>query len=136
MPSTTVLRIALCLGCATLGTGCRPSATTVSGVVTLDDKPLHRAGVLFFPAAGDARTAHAVTDASGRYTASVPATTLNVVISLHVYDGKEAAGEPYAEQVVPSVYSDPTQSTLRITPTAGQNTVADFALTSRPQPKR
>ena len=140
MPYMNRRRIAICLGLSfglvMANTGCRPPATTVSGVVTLDGAPLHRAGVLFFPAAGDARTAHAVTDAAGRYTATVPATPLNVVISLHVYDGKEKGGEPYAEQMVPAMYSDPALSKLSITPSAGHNTVADFSLTSRRKAKQ
>ncbi len=38
--------------------------------------------------------------------------------------------EPIIEQVLPSRHSDRLKTELRITPVAGQTTVADFALTS------
>lgn len=110
--------------------GCRPPETTVSGVVTLDGSPLERAGLLFFPVAGNARTGHAITDASGRYAATLAPIPHSVIISLYKYEGKESRGEPHAVQVVPPAYSDHERPTLSVTPQAGCNTVVDFALAS------
>jgi hypothetical protein len=116
--------------------GCRPHKTTVSGVVTLDGSPLERAGLLFFPAAGNARTGHAITDASGRYVATLAPIPHSVIISLYKYEGKENNGEPNAVQVVPAAYSDHERPTLSITPQAGCNTVVDFTLASPAKTKQ
>ncbi len=69
---SVVLRCAVvvCIGCCLsvicgCGSGDRPELGKVTGVVTLDGKPLASVNVLFKPDIG--RAAGAVTDADGRY---------------------------------------------------------------------
>jgi hypothetical protein len=120
-----------------MATGCGPSPTVVTGTVTLDGQPLDQAGLEFHGSGTGGFTGHAFTDANGRYRATVPATPLVVVIRATKVVGfqKEPAipggkPEPIIEQVLSSRYSDRLKTELRITPVAGQTTVADFTLTS------
>ena len=71
-----VLRNALALGFCGLIlaalSGCdskKPSVVTVTGVVTLDGKPVDRASVMLMHVSQGARPATGVTDAGGRFTA-------------------------------------------------------------------
>ena len=120
-----------------MATGCGRSPTVVTGTVTLDGQPLDQAGLEFHGSGTGGFTGHAFSDANGRYRATVCTTPLVVVIRATKFVGfeKEPAlpgGKPgkIFEQVLPSRYSDRLKTELRITPVAGQTTVADFALTS------
>jgi len=128
MSGQTSFRVAVCLWLVVVASGCSGPSTTVGGVVTLDGTPLRRATVLFFPAADDARTAHAITDDAGRYAAHVPTTTLTVTISLFVPGDDGVNGEADFKQAVPPIFCDPATSKLVVRPAAGRHTVADFML--------
>jgi hypothetical protein len=125
---TALLVLALLL----VVTGCGPTATMVSGVVTLDGEPLATAALMFHPIAGDAPTHHAFADAAGRYTAQVSPTKTSVTISLTRPSSSSRGDEPVFEQMVPNRYSDRATTVLVIEPVEGKNTVCDFALTTKP----
>lgn len=112
--------------------GCGPSATTVSGLVTLDGEPLPAAAIMFYPAAGDGPTSHAFTDATGRFSAKISPQKTAVTVSLYKPTGEVRDGEPAAEQAVPARYTNRETTVLSIEPAEGKNTVCDFELTSKP----
>jgi hypothetical protein len=112
--------------------GCGPSATTVSGTVTLDGEPLPAAALMFYPAAGDGPTSHAFTDATGRFSTKIFPKKTSVTVSLYKPTGEMRDGEPVAEQAVPARYIDRETTVLSIEPVEGKNTVCDFALTTKP----
>lgn len=112
--------------------GCGPSATTVSGTITLDGEPLPAAAIMFYPAAGDGPTSHAFTDATGQFSAKIFPKKTSVTVSLYKLTGEVRDGEPVAEQAVPAQYVDRETTILIIEPVEGKNTVCDFALTTKP----
>ena len=123
----------LCL----VSVGCGQRQTFVTGLVTLDDAPVEKAGIEFHATGRGGFTGVAFTDADGRYRARVAPSPLTAVIRAYRVVGKEKVprfeGGPLEDdlqQYLPARYSDPGKSDLRITPVDGKTTVADFALTS------
>lgn len=121
---------------ATALTGCGPAHTRLTGMVTLDGKPVEGATLQFYPAAGDGQTSHAVTDATGTFLVKVSPVQLVVTISKAGATGEKTRAFPdsplvdvIGESLSPR-YSDRKGTELRVTPVAGTTTVADFRLSS------
>jgi len=84
----------------TVGCGSGLDTASVSGVITLDDKPLPSASVTFTPQGGDdtAPASNGLTDSSGRYTLTVTVTGDDgAVVGNHIVTialaGEEKTGE-------------------------------------------
>ena len=123
----------LCMTCV----GCGPPQTIVTGTVTCDGAPVDKAAMEFHATGRGGFTGVAFTDADGRFRARVASSPLTVVIRANRVIGTQkvpryAGGPPedVVDQYLPPRYSDPQKTELRVTPAAGQTTVADFALTS------
>lgn len=116
-----------------------PELGSVSGTVTLDEKPLEGAMVTFQPENG--RPAYAVTDSSGYYELRYTADTNGAMVGKHLVSiGTYRQGDPEAEEPelretrperVPTQYNvkavDNPEMTVEVK--AGSNTF-DFALKS------
>jgi hypothetical protein len=118
-------------------TGCGPAPTEVSGTVTLDGKPVAKAGLQFFPIAGNGQTSHSFTDENGRYRVTVSPTKMLVTIQATRVVGQEHFdNDPKAplvnvsEHYLPARYGVHGTSGLVVEPKAGACTTADFELTS------
>lgn len=122
-------------GCGEAGPP-EPELAPVSGVVTLDGKPLPEATVIF------GGVSRGITDAEGRYELSrgekkgAPMGKQRVVIDKWVlpdgslYTGDVSPLEADAKQLLPSKYSDEGASELTADVPAGGGTI-DFDLKSR-----
>jgi hypothetical protein len=128
MPSVQRLQWVGLLGIAALLTGCggEMKVAPVSGVVTLDGKPLDRASVVFKPEAGG-RPSFGVTDDQGRFTlaysmnedgAEVGRATVTVSTKLQADGAAENA--PRAAERVPARYA---KQPLKVTVEAKKNEV-------------
>lgn len=125
--------------------GCGPSFKTVpvSGRVTLDDKPVANAGVLYVPV-NQGPTARAMTDQDGRYklmtgnlTGTAPGPYRVAVMRDEVSgvavgaDGLETTpGKAATKRGLPSIYADPNTTPLEITIDAERND-ANLKMTSK-----
>jgi hypothetical protein len=110
-----------------------PDTFPVTGVVTLDEKPLASAKVSFIPAAGtDGTVCEGTTDESGKYSLTqqhgaegAPVGSYKVVVSLLLRaDGTpvpaEGAGDGLvAVETLPAQYSDANTTTLKAEVQAG-----------------
>ena len=112
-------------------------ATSVRGVVTLDGKPVEKAIVQFVPERGNAKTAVAVTDRDGRYAIPIAPVPFRVtIVAQRVAGQKKDDANPNGplidihEDVVPSRYSNPESSHLRVEPAEGRANDGDFAMTT------
>jgi hypothetical protein len=120
------------IGCGESG----PEIATVSGHVTLDEKPLPRAQVLFVPAQG--RPSIAKTDANGDYVlgyvedrmGAIPG-KCRVEITTYTPAERNAEGEmmPAAKELVPVQYNRDTTLELDVLPKT--KNVANFDLESK-----
>jgi hypothetical protein len=116
--------------------GCGPRPAVVSGVVTLDGKPLDNGTIQFFPVDGAGQTAGGVVGKDGRYRVEAWPNTMKVVIhstrvlrQRPMYEGvPDSPLADVAEEVLPSRYSDMHATELRVTIVPGDNAV-DFPLT-------
>ncbi|PQO38605.1 carboxypeptidase-like regulatory domain-containing protein [Blastopirellula marina] len=120
---TTLACFVLLPGC--FGGGDTPDLADVSGVVTLDGKPLAEATVLFQPLSG--RPSAGTTDQDGkfrlRYTASETGAKIGdhkVIIRKEVA-GKDRGGESVWKETVPDIYNQRTTLTATVEP--GTNTI-------------
>lgn len=113
---------------AAAGCGGKP---TVSGVVTLDGKPLDNGAIQFFPIKGDGQTSSAIIGQDGRYRMPASPTKMKVVINSSKVIGKRKA---YAdvpdspmidilEEVLPPRYSDMNKTELTAAIGPGNNEV-------------
>lgn len=119
--------------------GCGGKPATVSGVVTLDGKPLQRGTVGFTPLAGGMRAA-GVIDSEGKYSLS---TNRDAGLEIGEYAVTVASREPGLENaqgppmpgpyVTPQRYAVESTSGLKFTVEGGSNTI-DIALTSASAP--
>ena len=116
--------------------GCGRPATVITGVVSLDGRPLQDAGLEFFPVSGKGRVGFARTDAEGRYRAAVSPTPLKVIVTALKVDGKQKnpfdPDGPLIDRFVdalPAAYSHQEQTPLVAEPVEGQITTIDFAIT-------
>ncbi len=117
-------------------TGCGSSGPAlVSGVVTLDGKPVEGASVSFTPASGDGLGgSYGKTDAQGRYTLRTVATdkpgaaagTHKVTISLSKSDAKSPDGA--VTDLIPAKYNSKSDLTFDV-PATGTDK-ADFPLSN------
>jgi len=119
--------------------GCGGKPATVSGVVTLDGKPLERGSVGFTPVAGGMRAA-GVIDGDGSYTLS---TNRDAGLEIGEYAVTVVSREPGPENaqgppmpgpyITPQHYSVESTSGLKFNVAGGSNTI-DIALTSTSGP--
>lgn len=121
-----------------LGSGCGPSATSLSGRVTLDGIPLEKAIVEFSPEDKNDRPAVVLTDSYGRYRVSLSAVPFRVVIQCQKVVGQmenefDPEGPPIDryDDIIPRRYMNRDTTPLEVQPIFGRTTVADFQLTSR-----
>lgn len=117
--------------------GCGANKPVVTGVVSLDGKPLDNGTIQFFPVAGDGQTAAAVLGSDGSYRVEASPTKMKVVIHSVKVLGKRKMYEGQAdspmveitEELLPARYSDMNKTELSLAVVPGSNK-ADFALTS------
>jgi hypothetical protein len=127
--------------CACLG--CGSNLATVTGTVTLDNKPLvgneqFRGTVEFAPEGGHGTRATGYLDDNGRYSLSsgsrvgvLPGNYLVSVTVQEILPSKIPGGAPSARLVTPKKYTSETTSGLSANVAGGKNTF-DFALSSHP----
>lgn len=128
-----IFPIALALSLFSLATGCGKSLSGVSGMVTLDGKPLPGAYVEFSPPAG--RPSMGRTDAAGHYQLEYSTSKSGVepgehTVRIGTFEEESVdmeTGEPTAgvEEIVPAKYNRKTELTAQVKP--GSNTI-DFDL--------
>lgn len=116
-------------------TGCGGKPATVSGVVTLDGKPLQRGTVGFTPVASGMRAA-GVIDSDGRYSLS---TNRDAGLEIGEYAVTVVSREPGPDNaqgppmpgpyITPQHYAVESTSGLKFKVDGGSNTI-DIALTS------
>ena len=132
--------LAACLGCETYD---GPPLYPVSGIVTLDGKPLANAGVMFLPR--DSTRGNAclgITDASGKYVLKAErgggagcqegkfAVTISKMKDPPPGTGEVAAAETGTEETLPAKYWDSAQTILSADVPSGGATI-DFKLDSK-----
>ncbi len=120
----TLVLFSLLVGCSTSEWG-----ATVSGQVTLDDKPLTSGNVSFHPQAGGA-VAYGAIRTSGRFqlkTGSqaglVPGEYIVTVVASKLPPPTEEDPEPAPVLLTPEMYGDVKTSGLRVTIESGSNDV-------------
>lgn len=144
---TSVLRTtALCLSLFTvmfIGTGCGgggsgPELGSVTGVITLDGKPLEGANIEFTPVGGAGRPSAGESDSSGYYSLTYKGTTNGARIGEHEvtmttfqeamnYGGAEGFEDmPGRDEEIPKKYA---AEKLRVKVEPGSNTI-NLELTS------
>jgi hypothetical protein len=118
-------------------TGCSRShereTAKVSGIVTLDGKPLTRGTVMFVPAAGRAGTGVIAADGSYQLTTYQPddgALVGSHKVSVAIPLGSETA--PAAASPIPQRYSSAESSGLTFEVKAGEENRIDLKLTTAP----
>ncbi len=117
----------------TVSSGCSgrdvPELGTVTGIVTLDGKPLEKAVVMFQP--DNARPSRGETDAAGRYTLIYTRESRGAVPGTHSVNirtrREDDAGNLVLAEFLPNRYHDQTELTANVSP--GKNQI-DFVLTS------
>lgn len=122
-----------------LAAGCGSSASTVTGVVTLDGQPLTTGTVTFTPLAGGGPPAYGTIGPGGRYSLSVGSEVglppgeygAGVVATEEVKNWDISKGaEPPPKLVTPAKYRDGKTSGLTFTVQPGANSI-DLRLTSK-----
>lgn len=119
--------------------GCS-SKTTVSGVVTLDGKPLDNGTIAFFPIKGDGQTSSAVIGKDGSYQMASSPTQMKVVIHSSKVVGQkklyrdmpDSPVEDILQEMLPARYSDMNKTELTATIAPGKNEV-NFDLKGEPK---
>ena len=117
-----------CLGFAA---GCGgPNAAKVSGLVTLDERPLTSGTVTFHPQSGAGAIATGSIDAQGRYTLSTgtdagltPGNYVATVVATEEVKPAKANDEPIFRPITPARYGDTAQSKLTFEVKAGANEI-------------
>lgn len=129
-------------------TGCQrgPRIVPVSGVITLDGRPVEGAAVMYMLIPGG-RIATGITDAQGRYTLTTHPSgngayegTHSVTVSLYRDESSPGTNTPEGAVsgsslvkivwLVPERYSKPQESGLLTTVKAGEKSIYDFNLKS------
>ena len=124
--------------------GCGPNVAPVSGKITLDDKPLAGATVIFTPESEDKNPgpgSNAKTDASGQYMLQLnTGGTKGAIIGKHrvritAYEGDDneipSSGSDmkvFRKLLIPDRYNSQTELTIEVP--AGGTTSANFELKS------
>jgi hypothetical protein len=117
--------------------GCGAKKPVLTGVVTLDGRPVDNGTIQFFPVAGDGQTSAAIIGPDGRYRVEASPTKLKVVIHSSKVIGKrkmydDQPDSPMVdvmEEILPARYSDMNKTELTVTVGPGENE-KDFTLTS------
>lgn len=137
MPQGLLCRLVIWPVLVLLATGCGPkySLGTVSGVVTLDGKPLPQATVTF--SRGQGRMSVGTTDAEGRYQlqytnsqrgAEPGSHTVRITSQIdHISGEGDLASVEGRKELLPPRYHDKTELTAEVK--RGRNTI-DFELSS------
>ncbi|MFG0239925.1 MAG: carboxypeptidase-like regulatory domain-containing protein [Gimesia chilikensis] len=126
----STLSLCLTVGCGDSAGSDQPDLGTVSGVVTMDGKPLPAVTVTFTPTEG--RPSNGVTDEEGHYELGYLRDTMGAVIGTHKVsistpqDAPTPPGQTYKDPI-PAKYN--AQTTLTEEVKAGDNTI-DFKLES------
>lgn len=117
----------IAIGCG--GSGDRPDLGRVTGVVTMDDKPLSNAKVYFWPKEGG-RTSESTTDSAGKYElqytldakgAQVGMCEVRVSTALDEQADEEGnVTQEAKDETVPAKYNDETELSFEVKP--GDNT--------------
>ena len=119
---------------AVLTTGCGPSQkkdanrTAVSGLVTLDDKPLPGGTVLFESTTGSLGKSVAIREAGKYLTDRAPIGPVRIAIETESLQ----YGRPKLYVKIPAKYADTATSGLTAEIKQGENENVDFALKSAP----
>lgn len=121
---TFVAFLAVAAGCSRSD---RPPLGVVTGVVTLDGRPLPDAVVLFTPE-GPGRTSVGQTDAEGRYRLAYLRDILGANHGPHVVRIMTATEDNGRRERLPPRYHRRTQLSAEVLP--GDNTI-DFSLTAK-----
>lgn len=127
----------LLLGCLALLAGCGgPNAGKVSGLVTLDDKPLTKGDVSFHPADGKGAVAYGSINAEGRYELGTgtdagltPGSYVATVSVTEEIKSPRPNEESSFKQLMPAKYTT-TSSDLKFEVKAGANDIP-LKLTSK-----
>jgi len=104
-----------------------PELGQVSGVVTMDGKPVAEASVVFIPENG--RPSNGMTDNDGRYTVYLKPGTAGAIIGTHRVRISQFGEDGDTTERIPAAYNEQTTLTADVKP--GENTF-DFALKSKP----
>lgn len=117
--------------------GCGSHTTRLSGVVTLDGRPIEKAIVQFSAEQRDAASAVAISGRDGRYTAVVAPVPYRVtIVAQRVAGQRKDDLDPngrmvdFYEDLLPARYRDPAKTPLRVVPAEAATTIADFSLVS------
>jgi hypothetical protein len=125
-----MLLISLTVGCGSDG----PEIARVQGTVTMDDKPLPNAIVMFVPTGG--RPSVCETDSNGKYVlefsggrkGAIPGINRVEINTARLAYEKDGKNFPAVKESVPAKYNRLTTLEFNVEP--GKNNVADFALKS------
>ena len=121
--------------CVVLTAGCQAEPTTVSGLVTLDGKPLAirdgmRGTVVFQPASGEGNTLNGNIDAAGRFELAAgsksevtPAVYWVTVSAVEIIPPSADRPEPSGRRVTPGKYASAVDSGFRVEVKPGPNEV-------------
>jgi hypothetical protein len=137
--SRTVMLIAAVVAAMLSGTsGCGKRPTAITGVVTLDGRPVPGAWVDVLPIAGDAPTAGGFADARGRYRLNVSPTTYALCVRAEratgerrvVDDPAQPAGTTVAvrEQYLPMRYTREDLTPFKVTAVAEKTITFDIII--------
>jgi hypothetical protein len=124
--------------------GCGPNVVPVSGRITLDEKPLVNATVIFQPMSDPGPGSQGKTDTNGQFTlhlmtpgeakGAVPG---NHKVSITAYEGDDkeipSSGsdmKPFRKRIVPAEYNAQSKLTFDVPP--GGSSSANFDLKSKP----
>jgi hypothetical protein len=118
-------------------TGCGPSGpeiARVQGTVTMNDKPLAGAVIMFVPIGG--RPSASETDANGKYVlefsagrkGAIPGMNRVEINTARLAYEKDGKNYPAVKESVPAKYNRNTELEFNVEP--GKNNIADFALKS------
>jgi hypothetical protein len=133
---TGLLGHELILAAVILAGGCGQPQTVLTGLVTLDGKPIAGANLEFFPINGVGRVSVTETDASGRFRVTVAPSALSVtVIAIEVVGKIPDPAFPGsmiddARDVFPQEYASHETTPLTAEPVEDKTTTIDFPLTS------
>ena len=133
---TGLLGHELILAAVILAGGCGQPQTVLTGLVTLDGKPIAGANLEFFPINGVGRVSVTETDASGRFLVTVAPSALSVTdIAIEVVGKIPDPAFPGsmiddARDVFPQEYASHETTPLTAEPVEDKTTTIDFPLTS------
>ena len=115
------LGFALAVGVALVGCGGGPATGDVSGVVTLDGKPIDNGYVTFIPADGKTQSSGGEIGTDGRYRLSSPVGPMKVEIrsskvvgKKKLYNTKDSPEMDVRQEVLPAKYNSPTTLTYDV----------------------